>query len=451
MKGFLDIVKTNKGLICNSFGTMALKGIGMVFQFFLFPLYITYFGNDEIAGIWLTIISILTWIALFDFGIGQALRNKLTSTFVNKEVEKSRQLISTSYFLSIIVAVGLSLVELVIVKCANFNSLFHIEPELLSNQSFQTGMLWILISATWQMVFNLIQFILYADQKPTLGNITNICPHLILLIVLLFIKLDGKSIGEKFILLCVIYSVATIIPSLCMSVILYSKRYREYTPKYRYASKRQFREIGGVCGTLFWLQIIWVVISRTNEFLITVLTTSEDVIEYQAYNKVFGLIGAFLIVGFLPIWSAVTKAQTEGRYKWIQNIYNNMLKLVALAAVLEIFIILLLPFIMKIWLRENAFPINYTRVLVVYINNIILILHSANTNVSNGMSNFKLQTYVMTVAVVLDIPLSIILTRKIGSWIGVVIANIIVLLVYEVLQIIDTKRKLKLLCNEDKM
>ena len=71
--------KNDDGVVSsNIVFSFVLKGISILLAFVTIPVYLRYFNLDESAyGIWLAITSILTVITVFDFGMGNGLKNKL--------------------------------------------------------------------------------------------------------------------------------------------------------------------------------------------------------------------------------------------------------------------------------------------------------------------------------------------------------------------------------------
>ena len=59
-------------------------------------------------------------------------------------------------------------------------------------------------------------------------------------------------------------------------------------------------------------------------------------------------------------------------------------------------------------------------------------VHNVNTSIGNGFSYFEPQIVLMTLAAVVDIPLAWVFVKLTGGMIGVVLANIIVLIPFEV-------------------
>ena len=77
MKKLEVIIKENKNIINNIIGAFVVRGGSLVISLFTMPAYFTYFQNQEILGLWFTILSVLNWILMFDLGLGNGLRNKL--------------------------------------------------------------------------------------------------------------------------------------------------------------------------------------------------------------------------------------------------------------------------------------------------------------------------------------------------------------------------------------
>ena len=66
---------TNRELSSNILLTFFIKGFAMLISILIVPAYTKYFSNDDIYGAWLTISAVFVWMNMFDFGIGNGLRN----------------------------------------------------------------------------------------------------------------------------------------------------------------------------------------------------------------------------------------------------------------------------------------------------------------------------------------------------------------------------------------
>ena len=99
------IIASNEMLLKNIIGAFVVKGGSLIISVVLLPLYLRFFGDQTVLGIWYTILSILNWVVLFDLGLGQGLRNQLP-VFIEKNNQKGiRDSISTTYILMSIIAI----------------------------------------------------------------------------------------------------------------------------------------------------------------------------------------------------------------------------------------------------------------------------------------------------------------------------------------------------------
>ena len=202
------------------------------------------------------------------------------------------------------------------------------------------------------------------------------------------------------------------------------------------------KDIFGIGISLLWLQIVFMVISSTSELIISKLTRSDYVVEYQVYNKVFKTVGMLVSLSLTPIWSAVTKAQAQKNFQWIRKIYRFFLLTVFACVLLELCVIPILPWIVDLWIGKGVIEVRSGYALAFVFSNTMLVLHSVNTSIGNGLSYFKLQMIWMTFAALLFIPLSYILVQSMDSWIGVVAANTLSLMPYEFLAPVFTMKLL---------
>ena len=79
----------------NILGSFVIKGWNCVVQLLLVPITLNCLTQYE-YGIWLTINSVLVWIDSFDIGLGNGLRNQLTKSIAELDMERGRRQVSTT-------------------------------------------------------------------------------------------------------------------------------------------------------------------------------------------------------------------------------------------------------------------------------------------------------------------------------------------------------------------
>ena len=100
----------------NVIGAFLVKGGALVVSLCTLPAYISFFNNEEVLGVWYTILSLLNWILNFDLGIGNGLRNHLSESLSLGDKEETKRYISSAYF-----SIGI----IIIVACLLFPIVIH--------------------------------------------------------------------------------------------------------------------------------------------------------------------------------------------------------------------------------------------------------------------------------------------------------------------------------------
>ena len=173
----------------------------------------------------------------------------------------------------------------------------------------------------------------------------------------------------------------------------------------------------------------------TNEFLITKTSGASFVVDYQAYYKLFSLGSTIFALALTPIWSAITKAKAENNYAWIRTTYKRFMLLALIFCTGEFLIIPFMKPIMNLWLGENSISdLNIFNGILFALLGCMMIINSVLSSITNGLSALKVQMVCFLIGACAKIPLSFILTEIMGGWNGVIVANIICVGLYCIIQ-----------------
>lgn len=431
----------SKNVIENIVGAFIVKGGSLIISVILLPLYLRFFQNQEVLGIWYTILSVLNWVVLFDLGLGQGLRNQLPKALAKNDKIMAKEYISTTYILMTGVVVIVTIGGIILLRSINLYSIFNVDETILNYADLEKSVIIVFIGIMIQIVLKIVTSILYAMQKSAVVNMLALLTNIIILGALYIIP--SKDIATNLITMSWVNVIAANIPYIFCTIWVFQKTELKGTaPSLRAFSKNYIANIFNVGISLLWLQIVFMVVSSTNEFLISNFTSPKYVVEYQAYYKVFKTAAMVMSLALTPIWSAVTKAQIEQNYKWIKKVYYIFLALSGLCFVGEICLIPILQWGMNLWLGSGVIDVKVSYAFVFVMSSVIFVLHNVNTSIGNGLSYFKLQMIWMTIAAVVFIPLSWGFVKLFGGWIGVVFASVIAMLPYEVLAPIFTIKKI---------
>ena len=276
----------NKNLINTVLGSFLVRGFGFLVSFALFPLYLNYFDDNTVLGCWFTMCSVLSWIQVFDLGIGNGLRNHLTADLSLKNYESARQYISSSYILMGGVTVFISFLAFIISRYIDWNSVFNISEQSISPESLRKGVVIALCGVLCFFFLKLIISILYALQKSALPNFLNLLSTVLLLIFLWVYDSTG-DVERDFVTISWVQAVTGCLPLLVATIIVFAKDLKECLPSFKYF---RWDKATGVLslGILFLvLQLLYMIITVTNEFFISYFFDPSFVVEYQIYIKIF--------------------------------------------------------------------------------------------------------------------------------------------------------------------
>lgn len=424
--------ENNKTIIYNTIGAFIVKGGALVISLFTMPAYIKYFDNQQILGLWFTMLSVLSWVLTFDLGIGNGLRNYLVPALVKRDKVNVKRYISSAYAIVGIIVFFALLSSVVIFRFVNWNIIFNVPDDIVSKKVLTITTIIVFSGIMFQFLFKLITSILYAMQKSALNNFLSLLTSIIILIYVSFAK--TSDISTNLISIAIVNLLAVNLPLMIATVVIFSKDLRLYKPGIKYIKIDYAKEVMRLGGIFFWVQIMYMIITATNEFLITWLTVPEMVVEYQIYNKLFTLIGTIFALTLTPIWSAVTKALSEKNFTWIKKLYKTLKWMALLAIIFEFMMIAFLQIGIDLWLGDNAIEVNYKYAVAFAVFGSIIIWNGVISSIANGCGELKTQSIFLTIGAFIKIPIAGILVSVFDSWIGIIVANIIAMGLYCVVQ-----------------
>lgn len=425
----------------NIAGAFLIKGLSLVLSLFTMPAYIRFFNDDAVLGLWFTLLSVLNWILTFDLGIGNGLRNHLAIAIAENNYPEARKFISSAYVSTGGLCVLVSLLFLIASPFLNWNGILNISGESVSSSALTTAVNIVFVGILLQMVLKNISSVLYALQKSSVNNFMSLCTSLITVLTLRI--LPSGSNDENLVVMAWIHIVAAMLPSVAASCYVFLKgKYRNLRPNLHDLTARHAKMVLSLGGVFFIVQIAYLVIMSTNEFIITRLTGNEYVVEYQIYHRVFMLGSSIIALALTPIWSAITMAIAEKDYNWISSIYKKMKLIAVVGTAIEFFIIPFLQFGVNVWLGEKSIDTDLSSALAFACLGSLMLFNNVFSSVANGFGKLKPQLLCFGIGAVLKVPLSWLFVTLFDSWIGVVWANAVLLAIYCVIEPIAIRKML---------
>lgn len=416
-------------VIHHMIGAFVIKGLALVISLLSTPAYIRFFQNQTALGLWFTINSVLAWVLNFDLGIGNGLRNHLAKTYTEKNEVESKKYISSAYISIGLLCALIAGCFIVIFDKIDWNRIFNINEDIVSSSALLLSVKIVFIGILLQLFFKLINSILYAIQKSSINNFLSLCTSVITL-VCLYVLPSGDN-NTNIVLMAVVHLLSVLLPLFVATIIVFSKtELKNCIPRIRYFSVIHMREVLFLGGTFLFIQILYMVIMSTNEYLISFFCSSDDVVIYQLYNKPFSLCGTIFSLALTPVWSAVTKSFSEKDFKWINKLYKKLMTLSMLGIVISFAVIPFVQTFMDIWLGKDFLIIDNWFAIAFAALSSTMILNSVLSSFANGIGKLKVQTISFMIGALVKIPVAFLLVTIMHSWIGVVWANVISMSIY---------------------
>lgn len=433
--------KENKNLYSNIVGAFIIKGLSLIISLFTMPAYMSFFSDQEVLGVWFTLLSVLNWVLSFDLGIGNGLRNKLCYTIAANDTKQTKEYISSAYFITGAVSLILLILLSFFVYIVDWNKFFNISTNLVSHKDLSVAILICLMGILFQFFLRLISSIIYALQKSAINNFMSLLTSLLQLMCALF--LPSKSPSENLIVFSCVHVLCVNVPLIFLTCIVFLKLLPQCKPNVLWFRRDKARFVMSLGGIFFLCQILYMIIANTNEFFISHYSGSDNVVEYQIYYRLFSLASMLITLALTPVWSAVTKAIAERNYVWLNKLYKYFKKFSLLGIVCEFLLIPFLQFIIDIWLGENALTVNYHTSLFFAIFGSLMLYQSVLSTFVCGLGRLKLQAICYFIGVIFKLIFIPVAVNYFGRWEIVIIANIFILLPYCILQQIDLDKYMK--------
>lgn len=437
MQRIEKLLKIN-GIKKSMFLSAAYKPIGVLISYIYTPLMLTYL-NEELYGVWITIISVTTWINYFDVGIGNGMRNIVASEVANGQVKKVKKIVSTAYFAVSVISLFTFILSLILMIFFNFDYFIS------KNISIKTPIVITVGFVCINFILSLCKSEFFAEQKAEVVSFMQIGTSLLNLVGIFFIS---RIFSPNLTLVALLTGISTTIVNVCFSYKLWSKK-NYYMPSIKAIDIRSMKNIANLGVKFFILQIGCFILYSTDNIIITRLFSAAEVVPYNTAYKVFNLIQIMFAAFISPIWSKITVISTQHDYIGIKILLKKLNILMIPISMIILFFIVGFRDISYIWLRRELV---YAPGLILCVGIFIFlnIYSSIYSAVLNGMGILNLQLYVSVFISIINIPLSIYFCThyKFGVT-GVILATIICMLISVISLVIQTIYVLKKLIRKN--
>lgn len=383
------------------------KGVSLATSMLLVPMTIGYLDAYE-YGVWLTLSSLLAWVALCDIGLGNGLRNNLAESLAQGDIIKSKSLISTAYFLIILIVVAVYLIFVGINHFIDWYDVLGVSP--LQIQRLNSILLLSVGLFCMTMICKILNSVVLALQKTAYNELITMCGQLLACIIIYILT---RTTDGSLYYVALVFMICPIIVYLPITGLVFLKQHRNIAPNIRSIDISYASNILGIGFNFFLIQIAGVVIFSTSNVIISRLFGPQEVTPYNIAFKYFNLCYIAFSIIIAPIWSAVTEAYTKRDFFWIRENLCRLRRICGWMTVAVIIMIIVANQFYKMWIGDQIGVPRTTSILMgVYI--ILMMWTIGHSMYINGIGKIRLQLINAIVTGILYVPVALLLCKYIG-------------------------------------
>lgn len=403
------------------------KGGSILASFLLVPITMNYLDTKS-YGLWLILSSFISWFYFFDIGLGNGLQNMFAEAKAKDDMTLARGYVSTAYF----TIAAVSTLLLIVFLGANFfidwSKIFNSSAKLASDLNYLMPVLFGLFCL--QLVVKLITTIYTADQNHSMQGKINFYTQAISLLAIWLLTFTEKN---SLLVFGIVFSTLPVLILLGMNFFAFGSTYKQFLPSILLWKKEYLKDIFGLGFKFFLIQMAMMILYSTDNFIIAQLYGTEAVVPYNIVYKYFSASNMVLTMIIVPYWSSITEAFVKEDFVWLRKSLKSLIKIAMVSMVLLIAMLLLSPWIYKIWIGDKV-SIPFFLSLYTSLYFAINIFCNPFNVILNGTAKIKLQLYSFLVAGILNIPLSIFLAKNMNFGVsGVIIATTICLIPFAIM------------------
>lgn len=418
IKGFN--FKNNK-ILGDVFYSTIFKGGSLILSLFIVNLSLNFLGSLQF-GIWVTLSAVIQWMGILDIGVGNGLRNKFAEAKITGDIILANSYVSTSYFLILIICFIFLTIFFLGNSLLDWSSLLN-APRSLSQELSKTAAV-LFSSFCFQLVLQLISTILTADLKPKIASALNFFISIITICSIYFVSIFYNG---SVLLLAICVSLSPLLVYIVTSIYLFSTSLKNYRPKIKCVDFSLTGTLLGLGSKFFIVQLAMIFLLQSNNIIVSHVLGPQAVTPLSIGERYFGVILILSNILMFPFWSLFTTYYYSDEFDKIKKIIRNLEYFFLFILFFGVLMLVFSNSIYKIWVGDKiviAFSIN----VLLLLKNLVFTYNNIYNYFINGTGKIAVQLLTYIILGIINIPLSIFLTKYFGVD-GIIISNVLLILV----------------------
>jgi O-antigen/teichoic acid export membrane protein len=294
------------------------KALTIIISFASVPLTVHYLGAER-YGVWLTISSLLSWMALTDFGIaGNALVNVIAEADGRDDRPLAREYAASAFWTLSCVSATVGILMAFLFRWIPWRAVFRVSAAMSTQElEFACGLTLLIFALS--MPLNMLNSVYSAYQDGFVANMWGIASNVLALVALVIVTRFRGGLPA----LIIATSGTRVLVSTANAVYLFTSRYRWLRPAVsavRWTRVKRLFELG---GKYMVTQLANLGIYQSQPFVITQLLGPAKVTIFVIAYKIITVPVDLSYIATTPFVSAFAEAKARDDWRWILGAFKK--------------------------------------------------------------------------------------------------------------------------------
>lgn len=294
------------------------------------PLTASYLGVER-YGVWATIIALLLWLQVADFGMGSGLTNAVAKSYGLERTDLARKYIASALCLLIAIAMLMAMLLTFIWRSVDWAAFFQVQSEAARLEVGPAMAVAFLISVL-SLPLSIIDRVYDGYQSGAVSNLWLMSGNIVSLVFLVI--LSQVQVGVTWLIVGV--SGGPLLIKVLNACWLFGWYKPELRPSITSIDTASIRELLSSGGMFFVLQIAAILLMQSANPIIAFHSGAAAVSPYNISWRLFGFALFFQSIVFTPLWAAYAEASVRGDAPWIRRAFWSSITISTITATLLI-------------------------------------------------------------------------------------------------------------------
>ncbi len=389
---------------------------------FSLPLAVRYLGAER-YGVWATITTTAVWVNLLDLGVANTLTNHISRAYAGNDRRSAARYFTNALVATSGMACLAGMAAALVIPRVDWTRLLNVNATVGASEVRNTvaaAAALMLLALPCNLVSKVLagyQELHRANYAASAGAVASLC-GLGLGVVL------HVSMPALFVMSAGCLTFANLVTLLL--VIGWEKPWLR--PGLHFIERAPMRELLSSGSSFFLIQVAAVVVFSSDNLVVSHYLGAAEVTPYSVTWRVVGFVAILQSLMFPALWPAYSEAYAKRDYAWIRRTFAfTMTGTVALNALCVSVLLLFGRGLIRLWAGPAAVP-TWPLLFAMCIWALISGCMTVESCLLAALNRIRAQAVLSIIAAALNIALSVIWVRQIGS-LGVIAGTIVSYLV----------------------